>query len=140
VTEPHRADSDIERLLVALMAAPLGVRVVTDLPATLDPDAGTLPILQIEEAPGGAADGPGRLDVCAVDYDAYAAGRPAAKALAEAARQWLLTSAGRPPHDGMWIVRAADVRKPTVLPYDDATDIRRCGGQVRLWLRYRPPA
>jgi hypothetical protein len=135
VSDPPRAASDVERLLVAMLADPLGARVATELPAYLVAPA-SLPIVHVEEAPGGAQQSPG-LDVCVVDYDCYAQGRTAAKDLADYARTLILASAGyRTPDGTMWVSRAGDVRKPTILPYDDATDIRRFGGSARVWLRF----
>ncbi len=130
--------SDSELCCVQLLTPLLGVRVVTELPATLQaPDS--LPIVQVVETPGGASLGAGHLDTCVMEYNAYATGREAARNLAEATRQALLSAAGfRTADTLMWISRVVDTRKPTILFYDEASEVRRFGGNVRLYLRYKP--
>lgn len=134
------AASDAERACVELLGAVTGVRVVTELPERLEaPDS--LPIVQVIEVPGGANLAGAGLDTCLIEYETYAVARAAAKSIAETCRQALIGAAGWATGDGgMWISRCVDTRKPTILFYDEASDIRRYGGQVRLYLRYRLPA
>jgi hypothetical protein len=130
---PDPADAE---LLVVQLLAVLPARVVTDLPADIE---GQLPVLQVTETPGGARLNPAH-DTAVIDYDAYAATRAAAKGLAAAARLLLLDAAGfftAAPR--MWVERVVEVRRPVLLAYDDASDIRRFGGAVRLYIRFTAP-
>lgn len=123
-------------LLLVQRLTPLmgGVRVVTELPEPLP-----APIVVVDEIPGGTHLGDARLDVCLFSYDAYAVGREAARELAETVRQHLIDAPLWDVDGPMWVVQA-QIGRPTALPYDDETDIRRFGGTGRVWLRYRRPA
>jgi hypothetical protein len=109
------------------------VRYVTELPAEIGDQ---LPIVQITEVPGGSRQLPA-MDACVVDYDAYGWDRAQSKAVAASIRARLLDAAGHmSPDKAMWVSRVVEVRRPTLLMYDDASDIRRFGGSVRITLRY----
>jgi hypothetical protein len=133
---PDIVTSDVERLVVELLTPALTVRVVTEAPADIEAH---LPVVQIQETPGGGQLAPAH-DTAVVDYDAYAGSRATAKQVAAQTRAALLDSSGYVTADGsMWINRVTEVRRPTLLFYDDASDIRRFGGSVRLNVRYRNP-
>lgn len=131
---PPAAASDAELLAVELLQAGLPVRVVTELPVEIE---NHLPIVQVVETPGGGQIVPAH-DTAVIDYDGYAATRATAKQIAAQCRQILLGAAGHMSADGqMWVNRVVEMRRPTLLYYDDASDIRRFGGSVRLNIRYR---
>lgn len=133
---PDTVVSDVERLVVELLGPALTVRVVTELPADIERH---LPIVQIQETPGGGQLVPAH-DTAVIDYDGYAGSRTTAKQIAAQTRAALLDSSGYITADGsMWVNRVTEVRRPTLLFYDDASDVRRFGGAVRLNVRYRNP-
>jgi hypothetical protein len=130
---PDFADdvADAELLAVTLIASNLNVRVVTELPFDI---TNIVPVVQITEAPGGQQQQPG-IDTAVIDYDAYDNDRTRAKLLAAAVRSCLLTASGYTVPSGTpWLTWINEVRRPTLLPYDDASDIRRYGGAMRLHL------
>jgi hypothetical protein len=133
---PGAVTADGELLAVQLLQPLLRVRVVTELPADLEHH---LPIVQVTETPGGVQLAPAH-DTAVLDYDGYAGSRTTAKQIAAQARAVLLGAAGYVTADGgSWVNRVVEVRRPTLLAYDDASDIRRYGGAVRLHIRYRAP-
>jgi hypothetical protein len=127
--------ADIERLLTVYLETALEVRVVAELPADLTAPE-TLPIVQVEEAPGPGWTIP-TLDVCDVDVDVYAVGRQESRQLAEQVRALVMAMTGLMFDDGLTVVSKVETqRKPTLLPYDDS-DIRRMGGAYRYTLHTR---
>lgn len=136
---PPAVDGSDAELLAVRILDPVGYRASTELPDAIE---WQLPVIQVTEVPGGAQVQP-TLDTAVIDYDVYAGDRTTAKRVAGAARRLLLDSAGfmHDAGDGirMWVSRTSEQRRPTLLPYDDASDVRRFGGSVRLTIRYTIP-
>jgi hypothetical protein len=123
---------DIERLLVAHLAATLGVRFVTDLPSNLQQ---ILPLGQVNRIGGG--DDVVTIDRANVDVDTYAAGRAQALDLAERVREELRMRLPGYPVAGVVVCRVETLSGPAWRPYDDATMVRRFGATYQITTRYQ---
>lgn len=118
----------IEDLLPgALRSKFAGVRVVTELPASLE---SAVPLLQVVGI-GGSGD---RLqfDNQRVDIDAFAATRSEARDLAQRLHDWLLRDLpGQMLGTATFVLTVSEFLAPTWTPYDN-TDVRRFTCSVQI--------
>lgn len=108
-----------ERLLIPWLAAELGVRVVSETPASLDT---VVPLLQVTGI--GGSDFTPTFDACNVDVDSYAATRGESEDLSSAARQALMFTLPGKIVGGAVVASVRTIMRPTWTPYDD-TNLRR---------------
>lgn len=118
---------DIEVELVAHLAASLGVRHVTELPANL---LDALPLNQVQRI--GGEDDSIRLDRALVTVDSYAADRAGAWLLARQTRQELVERLRGMQTTGAVFGRVATISAPAWRPYEN-TALRRIGATYEIY-------
>lgn len=120
---------DVEIELVAWLTGVLGgIRVLTELPATLD---AVLPVVQVQRV--GGDDDTFRLDRALVDVDVYAATRGEASALARQVRTALVMDLRGTTTAAAVFGLVATVTAPAWRPYENIR-LRRCGATYELYL------
>jgi hypothetical protein len=119
---------DVERLLVTWLNGHLGVRCVTDLPATLP-----LPIIQVGRI--GGTDTDRGVDIAMVDIECYAADRPSAQDLAERVRNALRYLVPGTNVSGTYVARVDTVSGPARRPYDN-TNVTRYVATYSLHIQF----
>jgi hypothetical protein len=119
-------------MLVGHLAAVLGVRFVTDLPANLQQ---ILPLGQVNRIGGG--DDVVTIDRANVDVDTYAGTRAAALALSERVREELRLRLPGVVVGGVEVCRVDTLSGPAWRPYDDTTNVRRFGATYQITTRYQ---
>lgn len=117
---------DIEVELVARLAARLGIRFVTELPANLDQ---VLPVGQVQRV--GGSDDTFRLDRALVDVDVYAATRRDASTHARRVREELVLLLPGAQTTAAVFGQVRTVSAPSWRPYEN-TALRRLGATYSL--------
>lgn len=102
------------------------VRGCTELPATL---TAALPLWQVDRI-GGSDVEPG-IDQATLDLEAFAASRPAAKILAEDARELIRFKLPGYSNQFGTALRVETISGPSWRPYDN-TNVRRVGATYRI--------
>lgn len=126
---------DIEQAAaVWLRSRHSGVRVVNELPATLDK---TLPLVQVQVTPGGGDDG-GTSEACLIDVDTFAATRTAMWDLSRDVRTSMLALAGQ-YIGGLAIDTVSTEARPAPVDYGNPA-VRRAVATYRLTSRAQAPA
>lgn len=119
---------DIEVELVTRLSSVLGVRVLTDLPASLDQ---ILPVVQVQRI-GGSDDG-FRLDRALIDVDVYAATRGGASLLARQAHSALVVGMRGLATSAAVFGRVSTVSAASWRPYENP-NLRRFGATYELFV------
>jgi hypothetical protein len=105
---------DVEQGVASWLAATLGVRGVTELPANL---AAAVPLVEVARI--GGADRDHSIDAATVDVHAYEASRPAARTLALQVRTLLRYQLAGLPLAGGVVLAVNTASGPHWVPYTD---------------------